>query len=68
MIALLVLVVVGTSLWAAADASRRDWSAIRGPFGLPMGWGVILVACLLVWIVAFPFYLVDRHDAPLKAG
>ncbi len=68
MIALLILVVVGTSLWAAADASRRDWRDYRGPFGLPMGWGIVLAACVLLWIVAFPLYLAERRDATPKLG
>lgn len=64
MLALIVVIVLASSIWAAADAAQRDWSASEGPFGLPMGWPIVLVACLLLWIVAFPFYLVERRHSP----
>lgn len=63
-IALLTLVVIGTSVWAGADASRRDWSTYAGPFGLPMSWPVVFIACVALWILAFPLYLVERRDIP----
>jgi hypothetical protein len=67
MLALVLIVVVVTSIWAAADAAQHDWSDQRGPFGLPMGWPVVLMGCLLLWIVAFPCYIAERRKVPDRA-
>jgi hypothetical protein len=55
----LYVAVFGTSLWAAIDSSgiqlHRYKSGIAlKPFGLSLG-------CLLLWIVAFPWYLSVRY-------
>ena len=57
---LFLLIVVGTSIWAYADA--KSIGVKKGQLtGLadasPAGW---LFACLLLWIVAFPIYLAKR--------
>lgn len=49
--ALLLVVTVGTSIWVAYDAPRR---------GLSRLWAL---GCLVLWIVAFPLYLIVRSDA-----
>lgn len=46
--AVLVLVVVATSLWVMFDASAH---------GLSWTWGV---GCLVLWVVVFPWYLATR--------
>jgi hypothetical protein len=62
MTALIVLVVVISSTWVGFDASGRDftttgkWTMARGP----VGWAV---GCLLLWIIFFPAYLVQRSRA-----
>ena len=56
-----LLVVVGTTIWVGVDATRREWGGGLGP-------GSWVVFCLLFWIVAFPVYLVKRGKAPLKDG
>ena len=57
---LVLLVVVGTTIWVGLDSSRRDWGD-RGSG--TAGW---VVGCLLLWIVVFPVYLSKRNKAPLK--
>jgi len=57
---LVLLVVVGTTIWVGVDASRREWG--EGKTGTA-GW---VVGCVLLWIVCFPIYLAKRRDAPLK--
>ena len=55
------LLVVGTSIWVAFDASRLG--ARRGVLGggfSDMGAAGWLFCCLLLWIVAFPVYLAAR--------
>jgi hypothetical protein len=49
MIELIVLVVLGTTVWVGFDAHQRghDW----------LGWAV---GCLLLWVVVFPWYLAHR--------
>ena len=56
----IALLVIGTSLWVAFDASRRDWG--EDSFAnRPWKW---FVGSILLWIVVFPLYLHRRHRAP----
>src|SRR4051812_37910073 len=50
---LVVLVVVGTIIWVAVDAPKREW-----PNGSSTASWVI--GCVLLWIVVFPIYLYKR--------
>ena|SRR5687768_12989855 len=62
----LSLVVLATSIWMAADASRLGYDKrdVKGLAAMgPAGW---LVCGLLLWIVAFPLYLAKRPE--LKAA
>ncbi len=59
LVSLILLAVVGTTIWVGVDASKRDW---RGGSGTAT-W---VVGCILLWIVFFPIYLVKRGRAPLK--
>lgn len=55
------LVVLGTSVWVLVDARRRGMTKgkVKGFFNMgPAGW---FLSCLLLWIVAFPAYLVKRR-------
>ena len=56
----LFLIVLGTSIWVAVDASSIGVKKgqLQGLAGMgPAGW---FFACLLLWIFAFPFYLCKR--------
>ncbi len=56
------LVVIGTSIWVLADAKTIGVKKgqISGFTDLgALGW---FFACLLLWIVAFPFYLAKRSE------
>jgi hypothetical protein len=57
MLELVAIVILGTTIWVMADASNRGMS--------PWTWGA---GCLLLWIVAFPYYLVQRQKAPVLAA
>ena len=61
---LVLLTVVGTTVWVAFDAGDRDWSA--NSFA-DRRWKWVL-GCLLLWIVAFPAYLVHRGRVPMRRG
>jgi hypothetical protein len=57
---IILLVVVGTSIWVVADASHIGVrkGLVTGVCDMgPAGW---VIACLLLWIVAFPMYLAKR--------
>ena len=57
---LVLLIVIGTSIWVAVAASSLGVGKglVSGAADMgPMGW---LCACLLLWIVAFPMYLAKR--------
>lgn len=59
---LFFLVSIGTSIWVLIDAKsigvKRGQIQGIGNLG-PWGW---FFACLLLWIVVFPFYLVKRSE------
>ena len=58
----MVLIVLGTSIWVLFDAMRIGIKKgqIEGFADLSaVGW---FFACLLLWIVVFPLYLVKRAD------
>jgi len=55
--ALLVVMVLGTSLWAAIDAHRAGDEAMGTFFG-----------CCLLWIVFFPLHLSQRRQAHARAS
>lgn len=61
---LLLLIVVGTSIWVALDAGQRDWSQSPVAKGA-LGWFLLT---LLLWIIFFPVYLSYRGQAPRKRG
>lgn len=63
---LTVLVVIGTTIWVAIDASGRDFSALDGKWALARSWVGWTVGCLLLWIVVFPIYLSQRARAPIR--
>jgi Protein of unknown function (DUF2510) len=60
---LVLLTVIGTTIWVGIDASGRDWSAARASASSAGGW---VLACLLLWIVFFPMYLAQRGRARPK--
>ncbi len=60
--AVLLLVIVGTTIWVGVDASHRDWSG-HGFANATWKW---VVGSLLLWIVAFPVYLAQRGRVPVK--
>lgn len=59
-VAVIWLVIIGTSIWVAIDASnigaRRGLIKGLGNMG-PAGW---FFSCLLLWIIGFPVYLAKR--------
>lgn len=57
---ILLIIVVGTSLWVFFDASAIGVKKgqVTGLANMgPIGW---LFASLLLWIIAFPLYLANR--------
>jgi hypothetical protein len=61
---LILLVVVGSTIWVGVDASKREFGD-KGLVGSTAGW---VVGCVLLWIVVFPYYLFRRGRAPLKSA
>jgi hypothetical protein len=56
--------VLGTSLWAAIDSSKIELRRYKS--GISYGPFVLFIACALLWIVGFPWYLVMRYK--IKTG
>jgi hypothetical protein len=59
---LILLLVVGTTVWVAVDASGRDWTGNS----FASSAAVWAVGNLLAWIIVFRMYLVARGKAPRK--
>jgi hypothetical protein len=66
-VAVIWLVIIGTSIWVAIDASnigaRRGLIKGLGNMG-PAGW---FFCCLLIWIIGFPVYLAKRSEIKAAA-
>jgi hypothetical protein len=66
--AVVLLVVIGTSIWVAIDASHigARKGLIRGLGNMgPAGW---FFCCLLLWIIGFPVYLAKRSEIKAAAA
>jgi hypothetical protein len=61
---LVLLVVLGTTIWVGVDASSKDFS--RSSFARSTV--VWVIGCLALWILVFPIYLVQRGKVPSKRG
>jgi len=57
------LIALASAIWVGVDASRRDWTENRF---CNRTWKWVL-GCLVLWIIAFPAYLVQRGRVPAKA-
>jgi hypothetical protein len=64
---LIWLVVIGSSIWVAADASSIGARKGLVPGFFNMGVAGWFFACLLLWIVAFPGYLATRNKIKAAA-
>jgi hypothetical protein len=56
---ILYILVIGSSLWAGFDASSliKQGATKKDLGGGPIA---VFIVCLLIWIIAFPYYLVHR--------
>jgi hypothetical protein len=61
---LTLIMVPGTSLWAAIDSSKIQLKRYKS--GISYGPVVLFFACALLWIVGFPWYLAMRYK--IKTG
>jgi hypothetical protein len=62
MFGLIIIIVLGTSIWVGTDARRigAKKGQLKGVCDMgPAGW---FFACLMIWIVAFPMYLANRAE------
>ena len=60
--ALPALMVIGTAVWVHFDARKLGLGRYRSGLMNPE---VVAIGCILVWIVAFPWYLSTRHRIKL---
>ena len=59
---MIILIVIGTSVWVVFDAEAIGVKRgqIKGLANMgPVGW---LLTCLGMWIIAFPLYLAKRNE------
>ncbi len=56
------ILILGSTIWVLIDAQTIGIKRgqIKGFFGMgPWGW---FIACLLIWIIAFPAYIAKRPE------
>ena len=58
------IVIFGSALWVAFDSSKLQFQRYKS--GIAYGPVSLFFGCLLLWIIAFPLYLVIRSK--IKAG
>ena len=60
-VSLFIVIVLATSVWAGLDAQAL---IKRGVDKKELGGGpvIIFIACLGIWIIGFPYYLVKRSN------
>jgi hypothetical protein len=51
--------VLSSSLWVAYDSSRIKLARYKS--GISYGPIVLFIACALLWLIGFPWYLIMRH-------
>jgi hypothetical protein len=56
--------VLGTAIWAAIDSSKIQLKRYKS--GISYGPVVLFIACAMLWIVGFPWYLSMRYK--IKSG
>jgi len=56
---LLVFVIWGTAIWAAIDSSKIQLKRYKS--GIAYGPVILFIGFLLLWVVAFPWYLAMRY-------
>lgn len=60
----ILLIVAGSAIWAAADSAAIGFGKYKNSVAYgPVGVGIFV---LLLWVVAFPWYLTTRSD--IKSG
>lgn len=67
-IGLVWLIIIGTSIWVAIDASNigARKGLVKGVANMgPAGW---FFCCLLIWIIGFPVYLAKRPEIKTAAA
>lgn len=57
---IVLLVVVGTTIWVATDVGKRNWKPGSS------GAATWVVGCILLWIIVFPMYLIQRSKTTEK--
>ncbi len=63
-VSLSYFVIFGTAIWAALDSSRIQLKRYKS--GISYGPVVLFLGFVLLWIVAFPWYLIVRYK--IKTG
>jgi hypothetical protein len=62
MTGLILLIVIGSTIWVGVDASGRDFSQS----GVARSTAGFVLGSLLLWLVVFPLYIAQRSRVPLK--
>ena len=58
------VMVLGTAIWVAIDSSKIHLKRYKS--GISYGPVALFFACVLLWIIGFPWYLAMRYK--IKAG
>ena len=58
--AVILLIVIGTSIWVGFDASTNKITSAGEEYNWATGALTWVTGCILLWIIVFPWYLVRR--------
>jgi hypothetical protein len=58
---IILLIVIATTIWVAFDAKKNQITTHDKPYSINTGALAWFFCCLLLWIAAFPYYLVRRN-------
>ena len=62
------LIILLTSIWVGFDSQANRITSGKGPYSLQNGALVWVMACVLLWIIVFPYYLVRRSTVMRERG
>jgi hypothetical protein len=57
---IILIIVIGSTIWVGFDASTNKITTDAKPYNWANGAVAWVLGCILLWIVAFPWYLVQR--------
>ena len=59
---IVLLIVVGTTIWVGYDANSNKVAINNKPYSTNNGAIAWVLSCILLWIVTFPYYIYKKSQ------